>query len=67
MSVYEDYDRASADYSRLRVAVGVEILLGVYQYHWGTCPREGCLTLDVEQGSTWSRSAPTSVESRVSM
>ena len=35
MSVYEDYDRASHDYAKLRLPVGVEILIGVYTLHLG--------------------------------
>ena len=33
MSEYEDYDRASEAYSRIRVPVGLEILLGIYSTH----------------------------------
>lgn len=33
MSEYEDYDRASEAYSKIRVPVGLEILLGIYCAH----------------------------------
>lgn len=51
MSEYEDYDRASAAYSKIRVPVGLEILLGIYTRHLENLKESTLLDLGCGSGT----------------